>query len=182
MEIHNKSYPNDVVSFNIKNDIKFISDEGPAEKSFYKKHGLSNCFCARHIIGDNGAFTPLSQIATEVFLIRTIDEWKERRNEIYTRLKDLYHIACEHSPQSKEVQKIEKFAQNLGLSKDLEHSTEPDELYIDSFGNIIDGDDNITCYLPFSRDFSPNTTNSTEGPHRYYNDFSDQEQTLWKIQ
>ena len=80
--------PDDKHDFSIKRDVKFLSDQGIAEQSFYQNQNLHYCWCTRHLTGSSGAFSALAQIESEIFMILDSTTWERRREEFYNRLKE----------------------------------------------------------------------------------------------
>jgi len=162
---YNDKNTDNQLDFDFKRDVLFLSDQGSAEESFYQQNNLQHCWYTRHLAGSTGAFTPLTQIETEIFMIKSIEEWEQERSHFFSALQQIlisYLQMPRTKKEEKQMNKIKKFAADIGLSSDLLNNNMPDQ-----YQNL---NNESIRYLPFLRDFSPSTDNFTEGPHSFFND------------
>ena len=88
INLYNLKNPDDKHDFSIKRVVKFLSDQGIAEQSFYQNQNLHHCWCTCHLTGSSGAFSALAQIESEIFMILDSTTWERKREEFYNRLKE----------------------------------------------------------------------------------------------
>ena len=165
IKLHNEKCQkeSDKIIINFKNDIFFVSDTGKANISFYEQIPTTHYgFCTHHTQNINGAFSQLCQLSSDILKSHSSHEWETNRKTYFESLKTLYKMALT-SQDSKQAEKINQFARDLGLSNNLlEEGILP---FDESNAEMIHK-------LPIARDHSPETTNGPEGGHAEFNKIS----------